>query len=102
MNGPKKPGRSDKGPIEGRDPGGFADGQGGDAQFRIPIALVLDMQGNLLVADAGNRAIRRVTPHGVCFDSCRDHPLEPRLCWGNFRQRLRDRPGLRSCQMGNS
>jgi sugar lactone lactonase YvrE len=54
----------DKGPIEGRDPGGFADGQGGDAQFRIPIALVLDMQGNLLVADAGNRAIRRVTPTG--------------------------------------
>ncbi len=54
----------EKGPIEGRDPGGFADGQGSDAQFRGPIALVIDTQGYLLVADAGNRAIRRVSPTG--------------------------------------
>jgi sugar lactone lactonase YvrE len=54
----------EKGPIEGRDSGGFSDGQGSDAQFRGPIALVVDMQGNLFVADAGNRAIRRVSPGG--------------------------------------
>jgi sugar lactone lactonase YvrE len=54
----------EKGAIEGRDSGGFSDGQGSDAQFRGPVALVVDMQGNLFVADAGNRAIRRVSPGG--------------------------------------
>jgi sugar lactone lactonase YvrE len=54
----------EKGPIEGRDSGGFSDGQGSDAQFRGPVALVVDKEGNLLVADAGNRAIRRVSPGG--------------------------------------
>jgi sugar lactone lactonase YvrE len=55
----------EKGPIEGLDPGGFSDGQGSEAQFRGPIALVLDPQGNLFVADAGNRAIRKISPDGT-------------------------------------
>jgi sugar lactone lactonase YvrE len=54
----------EKGPIEGTESGGFSEGQGSDAQFRAPIALVVDLRGNLLVADAGNRAIRRVSPEG--------------------------------------
>jgi sugar lactone lactonase YvrE len=36
-------------------------GQGVDARFNEPIGLALDQEGNLLVADSGNNAIRLVT-----------------------------------------
>lgn len=44
---------------------GAADGQGSGARFSWPWGLALDNAGNLLVADAGNHLIRRVTPAGV-------------------------------------
>ncbi|MEH6436175.1 NHL repeat-containing protein [Massilia sp. DD77] len=43
---------------------GFADGKGTAAAFDTPSALALDHQGNLLVADTGNHAIRKVAPDG--------------------------------------
>ena len=44
---------------------GVGDGTGAAAQFRDPMGLSLDPQGTLLVADAGNGLIRRVTGLGV-------------------------------------
>ena len=44
---------------------GFADTQGSDARFNCPFGLALDTEENLLVADWGNNAIRRVTMSGA-------------------------------------
>jgi len=44
---------------------GFADGAGPAAAFHTPSALAIDSAGNLVVADTGNHAIRKVTPAGV-------------------------------------
>jgi DNA-binding beta-propeller fold protein YncE len=44
---------------------GFADGSGNLAAFHTPSAIALDRDGNLIVADTGNHAIRKVTPQGV-------------------------------------
>ncbi len=44
--------------------GGYVDGQGLEAEFRNPIGLTIDNQGNLFVADEDNQRIRKVTPSG--------------------------------------
>jgi streptogramin lyase len=44
---------------------GFADGSGAQAAFNTPSGMAIDGQGNLLVADTANNAIRKVTPQGV-------------------------------------
>lgn len=44
---------------------GFKDGKGALAAFHTPSGLALDLQGNLIVADTGNNAIRKVTPDGT-------------------------------------
>jgi sugar lactone lactonase YvrE len=44
---------------------GASDGSGSDARFFFPIGVAVDSNGNVLVADAGNDTIRRVTPAGV-------------------------------------
>ncbi len=43
---------------------GFADGQAASASFSTPSGVALDAAGNLVVADTGNNAIRRVTLSG--------------------------------------
>jgi sugar lactone lactonase YvrE len=43
---------------------GASDGSGVDARFNQPAGLTIDGAGNLYVADAGNSAIRKVTPAG--------------------------------------
>lgn len=52
------PGRSEEG-----EPG-YADGAAGEALFDTPRGLAFDLDGNLYVADTGNRRIRKVTPDG--------------------------------------
>lgn len=44
---------------------GNADGPGTTATFNEPNALGVDSLGNVYVADAGNSAIRKITPQGV-------------------------------------
>jgi sugar lactone lactonase YvrE len=43
---------------------GDIDGTGADAQFDSPMGIAVDNNGNVLVADFGNLAIRKVTPGG--------------------------------------
>ncbi|MCX7605906.1 MAG: OmpA family protein [Bacteroidia bacterium] len=50
--------------LAGGKGGGFRDGVGEEARFLFPIAIVRDSRGNLWVLDAGNNALRKVTPQG--------------------------------------
>jgi len=45
--------------------GGYQDGPGKDALFMEPMGLTFDRDGNLLVADRRNCALRRIAPDGV-------------------------------------
>jgi DNA-binding beta-propeller fold protein YncE len=51
--------------LVGNGEAGFVDGRGAEARFRWPRGLALDREGNLVVADCGNHAIRFVTMAGV-------------------------------------
>ena len=44
---------------------GFRNGDAMNAQFRYPVAIVFDKQGNLFVADEGNYCIRKITADGI-------------------------------------
>ncbi|PPU06487.1 NHL repeat-containing protein [Xanthomonas arboricola] len=44
---------------------GFADGVDAAAEFNTPSGIAFDTAGNLYIADTGNHAIRKRTPHGV-------------------------------------
>ncbi len=44
---------------------GYVDDTGANARFNTPVAIAVDGSGTLFVADAGNGAIRAVTPGGV-------------------------------------
>ena len=48
--------------FAGNGSAGSSDGQGTAAQFQEPRGLAMDREGNLLVADWGNSAIRKITP----------------------------------------
>ncbi|WP_229421721.1 NHL repeat-containing protein [Massilia aquatica] len=54
------------GSVAGNGSAGFADGRAAQARFSDPFGMVIDRDGNLFVADAGdNNRIRRITPEGV-------------------------------------
>lgn len=44
---------------------GFVDGVGPEALFNYPCGMVVDVDGNLYVADHSNHSIRKITPEGV-------------------------------------
>lgn len=50
--------------LAGSDVPGFLDGVGELAKFNSPRSLALDNQGNILIADTGNHAIRKISPEG--------------------------------------
>jgi hypothetical protein len=51
--------------IAGAGVAGGTDGSGTSARFNTPSGIAMDQAGNLIVADTGNHAIRKVTPQGV-------------------------------------
>eukprot|EP00667_Euglena_gracilis_P005268 EG_transcript_5302 len=51
--------------VAGNGSPGLVDGQGADARFNCPLAVVLDSNGDLVVADMENHCIRLVTRTGV-------------------------------------
>lgn len=56
---------------------GRNDGKGIAARFDQPAGLALDAAGNLLVADAGNKALRRIAGDGVVGTLAARLPLQP-------------------------
>jgi DNA-binding beta-propeller fold protein YncE len=56
---------------------GRQDGKGIAARFSRPAGLALDAAGNLLVADAGNSALRRIAPNGTVGTVAARLPLRP-------------------------
>ena len=56
---------------------GRNDGKGIAARFNQPAGLALDGGGGLLVADAGNNALRRISPDGVVSTVAQDLPFQP-------------------------
>jgi sugar lactone lactonase YvrE len=45
--------------------GGYADGPGAQAQFRLPNNVAVDHSENIYVADTANNVIRKITPEGI-------------------------------------
>jgi sugar lactone lactonase YvrE len=50
--------------LAGNGNDGFLDGKGVEAEFFVPIGIVVDAAGNIYVGDEGNSSIRKVTPGG--------------------------------------
>jgi len=51
--------------LAGNGHSGFANGTGTNATFSFPQGVTVDSLGNVFVADAGNNAIRKISPTGI-------------------------------------
>jgi serine/threonine-protein kinase len=51
--------------FAGSGSSGFDNGPAATASFNAPYGIAVDVAGNVYVADAGNNAIRKITPEGI-------------------------------------
>jgi sugar lactone lactonase YvrE len=51
--------------LAGSGSRGFADGAGAAAQFNCPWGLAVDGEGSIIIADFGNKRLRKITPDGT-------------------------------------
>ena len=51
----------------GNKESGFVDGVGDKAKFNSPRGMIFEKNGNLLIVDSGNHAIRRISPTGALY-----------------------------------
>jgi hypothetical protein len=51
--------------LAGSGSKGFADGAGAAAQFNCPFGVAVDGEGNIIIADASNQRVRKITPDGT-------------------------------------
>ena len=59
--------------LAGSGSEGFADGAGAAAQFNVPYGVAVDGEGNIIITDHYNHAVRKITPDGTvstCFAGC--------------------------------
>jgi sugar lactone lactonase YvrE len=73
--------------FKDRRQSGWRDGPGSQALFSTPMGLAVDRNGNLLVADPGNCALRRIDPSGEVSTVQRGCFTEPGDK-GNMRRRV--------------
>ncbi len=65
--------------IAGTGISGFEDGPAESATFNEPLYLAIDREGNLLIADNYNDAIRVVTPDGMVSTLARGSQIQPQF-----------------------
>jgi sugar lactone lactonase YvrE len=51
--------------LAGSGSEGFADGAGAAAQFHCPSAVAVDGEGSIIIAEFGNKRVRKITPDGT-------------------------------------
>ncbi|MBI5376010.1 MAG: hypothetical protein HZA77_11285 [Candidatus Schekmanbacteria bacterium] len=51
--------------FAGSGEGGYRDGKGKEAMLKMPHAIAIDSEDNLIIADIGNNLIRKITPDGT-------------------------------------
>ncbi|MGO4290680.1 IPT/TIG domain-containing protein [Chitinophaga sp. RAB17] len=51
--------------LAGNGAGGYVEGKGNTAQFSLPLDIVTDKDGNVIVADPADWTIRKITPDGT-------------------------------------
>lgn len=51
--------------VAGNGHDGYVDGPAAQAEFYVPVGIVLDGRGNIFVGDEGNSSIRRVSADGI-------------------------------------
>ena len=85
----------------GKDAFGWKDGAAKDARFNNPKQIVFDNEGNLLIADAGNHCIRKISRDGIVstvagvagISGYKDGPIDEALLdcpWGICVDRRND------------
>lgn len=80
---------------------GSDDGTGSAARFHYPTGITMDAAGNLYVADAGNAAIRKITPEGAVTTFAGQLPPYGSVDGNGSAARFNDPNGVAADAAGN-